>query len=55
VAAASWDSVVFDIAGRDSLLRVPTLEPTRGTRTHVEHILDSSPDAASLIDALTEE
>ncbi len=55
VAAASWDSVVFDIAGRDSLLRVPTLEPTRGTRAHVEQILDSSPDAAALIDALTEE
>ena len=35
VAAASWDSVIFDIPGRDSLQRVPTLEPLRGTRAHV--------------------
>lgn len=26
VAAASWDSVIFDLPGRDSLQRVPTLE-----------------------------
>src|ERR1700729_2596805 len=35
VAAASWDSVIFDIPGRESLQRVPTLEPVRGTRAHV--------------------
>src|SRR5665809_151927 len=35
VAAASWDSVIFDLPGRDSLQRVPTLEPLRGTREHV--------------------
>src|ERR1700740_2825312 len=35
VAAASWDSVIFDIPGRESLERVPTLEPLRGTRAHV--------------------
>ena len=52
VAAASWDSVVFDVPGRESLLRVPTLEPLRGTRAHVEALLDASPDAASLIDRL---
>jgi len=55
IAAASWDSVVFDIPQRESLLRVPTLEPTRGTHGHVSHILDASPDAASLIDALTDD
>ena len=32
VAAASWDSVIFDIPGHESLQRVPTLEPLRGTR-----------------------
>lgn len=36
VAAASWDSVIFDLPGRDSLQRVPTLEPLRGTRNHVK-------------------
>ncbi len=53
VAAASWDSVVFDIPGREALLRVPTLEPVRGTRAHVEAILDAAGDAAALIDLLT--
>jgi proteasome accessory factor A len=51
VAAASWDSVIFDV-GRDSLVRVPTLEPQRGTRAHVGELLDRCPTAAALIDAL---
>jgi proteasome accessory factor PafA2 len=51
VAAASWDSVIFDV-GRESLVRVPMLEPLRGTRAHVQELLDNSPTAQSLIDAL---
>ncbi len=54
VAAASWDSVIFDIPGHDALQRVPTLEPVRGTRDHVGHLLDSSATAAELLDALRE-
>ena len=27
IAAASWDSVIFDLPGRDSLQRIPTMEP----------------------------
>ena len=53
IAAASWDSVVFDLPGSDALLRVPTLEPTRGTRAHVEQLLDSATSASVLIDLLT--
>ena len=53
IAAASWDSVVFDLPDRDSLLRVPTIEPTRGTKDHVGHLFDQANDAAALIDALT--
>jgi len=53
VAAASWDSVIFDIPGRESLQRVPTLEPLRGTRAHVGALLDSSATAAELVAALT--
>ncbi len=53
VAAASWDSVVFDVPGRDALLRVPTLEPLRGTREHVGSLLDASPDVATLIARLS--
>jgi proteasome accessory factor A len=51
VAAASWDSVIFDV-GRESLVRVPTLEPLRGTRAHVGALLDRCPTASALIDAL---
>ncbi|CAB4939391.1 unannotated protein [freshwater metagenome] len=53
VAAASWDSVVFDIPGQESLLRVPTLEPLRGTREHVGALLDASPTPRELIAALS--
>jgi Pup amidohydrolase len=53
VAAASWDSVIFDIPGRESLQRVPTLEPLRGTKTHVGDLLDRCGTAAELVTALT--
>jgi proteasome accessory factor A len=52
VAAASWDSVIFDI-GRDSLQRVPTLEPLRGTKAHVGALLARCPTAGDLVDALS--
>ena len=55
VAAASWDSVIFDIPGRESLQRVPTLEPLRGTKAHVGELLDRCPTAAELVTALTGE
>jgi Pup amidohydrolase len=53
VAAASWDSVIFDIPGRESLQRVPTLEPLRGTKAHVGGLLDRCTNAADLVAALT--
>jgi proteasome accessory factor PafA2 len=53
VAAASWDSVIFDIPGRESLQRVPTLEPLRGTRAHVGDLLDKCRTASELVAALT--
>lgn len=52
VAAASWDSVVFDVPGYDSLLRVPTLEPLRGTRAHVGDLLERSATVSDLIERL---
>ena len=52
VAAASWDSVIFDI-GRESLQRVPTLEPLRGTKSHVGALLDRCRTATELVDALS--
>jgi Pup amidohydrolase len=52
LAAASWDSVIFDV-GRESLVRIPTLDPARGTKAHVGELLDHAADAAELVDALT--
>jgi proteasome accessory factor A len=51
IAAASWDSMIFDI-GRDSLQRIPTREPLLGTRAHVEALFERAPDAAALVDLL---
>jgi proteasome accessory factor PafA2 len=51
IAAASWDSIIFD-TGRDVLQRVPLREPLKGTREHVETLLEASEDAASLIEGL---
>ena len=48
VAAASWDSVIFDVPGRRALQRVPMRTP-RGTRAHVGEIMDRSPDVTTLL------
>ena len=52
VAAASWDSVIFDLPGRESLQRVPTLEPLRGTKAHVGGLLDRCRTAEELFETL---
>ncbi|HXF57693.1 MAG TPA: depupylase/deamidase Dop [Actinomycetota bacterium] len=51
IAAASWDSIIFDI-GLEALQRVPTREPLKGTREHVEALIEASETAAELIAAL---
>ncbi|MFP5252381.1 MAG: depupylase/deamidase Dop [Actinomycetes bacterium] len=53
IAAASWDSVIFDLPGRESLQRVPTVDPLRGSRSHVGELLDSCDTAEALFEALT--
>jgi proteasome accessory factor PafA2 len=52
VAAASWDSVVFDL-GRENLVRIPTMEPLRGTREHVGALFEASATARDLVDTIT--
>ena len=52
VAAASWDSVVFDVPGRSSLQRVSTLDPLRGTRDGVGAIFDACASVEELLAAL---
>jgi proteasome accessory factor PafA2 len=51
IAAASWDSLIMD-TGSDALQRIPMREPLRGTKAHVEELLQASDDAASLVATL---
>ena len=51
VVAAGWDALILD-TGRDALSRIPMMEPGRGTRAHVEALLDGVTTAAELVDAL---
>ena len=51
IAAASWDSIIFD-TGAEALQRVPTREPLRGSREHVEELLEASETAADLVATL---
>jgi Pup amidohydrolase len=51
IAAASWDSLIFDTS-KDVLQRVPLREPLRGTRAHVEELLEAAQSAQELIEAL---
>ncbi|MGH9057321.1 MAG: depupylase/deamidase Dop [Acidimicrobiales bacterium] len=51
IAAANWDSLVFDLGG-DPLRRVPMMEPLRGTRSHVEELLSSVSSPAELLERL---
>lgn len=53
IAAASWDSVIFDLPGHDSLQRVPTMDPLRGTADHVEELFAQSRTATELFSAIT--
>ncbi len=53
IAAASWDSVIFDLPGHESLQRVPTIDPLRGSKHHVGDLLDRCETAEQLFEALT--
>jgi Pup amidohydrolase len=51
IAAANWDSLVFDLGG-DPLRRVPMMEPLRGTKSHVDELLSSVSTPAELLERL---
>ena len=51
IAAASWDSIIMD-TGAEALQRIPMREPLRGTREHVESLLEACEDAGQLVDRL---
>lgn len=54
IAAASWDSVIFDLPGYESLQRVPTMDPLRGTAEHVGRLFDDSVTATDLFRTITQ-
>lgn len=51
VVAANWDSVILDV-GTEPLRRIPMMEPLRGTKAHVEQLLDKCETPAELVDKL---
>jgi len=51
IAAANWDSVVFDL-GDGPLRRVPMMEPLKGTQAHVATLIAGSGSAAELLERL---
>src|SRR5918999_1956941 len=51
IAAASWDSLIID-TGAEALQRIPMREPLRGTKAHVDALLEASHDAAALVAAI---
>ena len=51
IVAANWDSLIFD-AGEEALKRVPMMDPLRGTKELTAELLERSPEASDLIQAL---
>ncbi len=51
VAAANWDSLVFDLGG-DPLRRVPMMEPLRGTAAMVDSLLEGCASPTELLERL---
>ncbi|MDQ1374748.1 MAG: Pup amidohydrolase [Actinomycetota bacterium] len=51
IAAANWDSMVFDLGG-DPLRRVPMMEPLKGTAAMVDTLLEECESPADLLDRL---
>ncbi|HEX2064425.1 MAG TPA: proteasome accessory factor PafA2 family protein, partial [Acidimicrobiales bacterium] len=51
IAAANWDSLVFDLGG-DPLRRVPMMEPLRGTAAMVDSLLEGCSSPAELLQRL---
>jgi hypothetical protein len=51
IAAANWDSLVFDLGG-DPLRRVPMMEPLKGTASMVDSLLEECSSPAELLERL---
>jgi proteasome accessory factor A len=53
IVSGNWDSLVFDL-GREYLVRIPMMDPLKGTAQLVESLIDNSSTAEELITALGE-
>jgi Pup amidohydrolase len=51
VTAAGWDSIIFDV-GRETLQRVPMMDPGRGGRDMTGSLIDRCATAGELLDEL---
>ena len=51
VVAANWDSLVLDV-GSDPLRRIPMMEPTRGSKLHVEQLFAEVSTPRQLVERL---
>jgi len=53
IAAANWDSMVFDLSpAKDTLQRVPMMEPLRGTAEIVDSLFEGCGSPAELLERL---
>ncbi len=52
IFGVNWDSISFNL-GDGPIKRIMMEEPTRGTKLHVQHLLDSSETAAELVANIT--
>jgi proteasome accessory factor A len=53
VFGVNWDSISFNLGDEQKIKRIFMNEPLKGTRAHVQDLLDSSPTAAELVRNLT--
>ncbi len=54
VIAANWDSLILD-TGEDPLQRIPMMEPLRGTKSHVDALLQECETPTDLVSRLGSE
>jgi hypothetical protein len=52
IFGVNWDSISFNL-GEGPIKRILMEEPTRGTKRHVQHLLDRSETAADLVANIT--
>jgi proteasome accessory factor A len=52
IAAASWDSVIFDVDAQDPLVRISTLDPLKGNKDLTGELIDNAKNITDLLGEL---